>query len=164
MEATQPEYVLISNGLLYDHPSEKAYKNFKESPRLKRVEKHKVFVAENSKKGHTHETQRAIYSTLTNGWLSFRLNKTGTVDLKTEKEKKDDKKVLVLSSKLKPKDKQKPYALNTNLQGNIQATPIQQNQPQQQKVGTKSKKRKAQKELKKKDANKKQKVNENTEN
>ena len=55
--ATQPELVIISNGLLHGHPHEDAYNLFKQSSRLKRVTNHKVLVAQSKTSGFMHKTQ-----------------------------------------------------------------------------------------------------------
>ncbi|MGL5784782.1 MAG: ComEC/Rec2 family competence protein [Alphaproteobacteria bacterium] len=81
IQATTPKLVLISNGLLYGHPSTEAYETFKKSSRLLVVGKkpHTVFSGAASTKGEgeervsqlmQHRTNRGIYSTLTNGDLT----------------------------------------------------------------------------------------------
>ncbi|OJW47266.1 MAG: hypothetical protein BGO67_07480 [Alphaproteobacteria bacterium 41-28] len=71
IKATQPEYVLISNGHMHDHPAKRAYKNFKKSERLKTVRIHKVLVgpSNNCKEGSVHISERAIFATLNSGDL-----------------------------------------------------------------------------------------------
>ncbi len=107
VQATQPEFVLISNGLLHGHPYDDAYNAFKKSPRLKKVPKHKVLVAESKKDWFLHTTQRAIYSTLTSGMIKVELNENGTIKLNTEK----DQDTQILTSKKKPFDQKKKVVL-----------------------------------------------------
>lgn len=77
IKATQPKFVVISNGLLHGHPNEEAYENFKKSPRLTRVEEHEIFISESKKEGFSCNTQNPIFSTLTNGTIIFVLEENG---------------------------------------------------------------------------------------
>lgn len=101
IQATQPEFVIVSNGLLHGHPHEDAYNNFKKSSRLQRVTKHKVLVSESKNKAWMHETQNAIFSTLTSGTITVQLKESGEIALGLENQK--DLKILKKGSK--PKDK-----------------------------------------------------------
>lgn len=87
IETVNPQYIAISNGHMYGHPRLGAYENFKRSKRLGVVNKlHNVLVSEkinlseekkqkNYKNVYkTHKTNRAIFSTLTNGSIKFALN------------------------------------------------------------------------------------------
>ncbi|MBA3814654.1 MAG: hypothetical protein H0X26_09300 [Alphaproteobacteria bacterium] len=82
--ATQPEFVIISNGLLHGHPHEDAYNIFKQSSRLKRVTNHKILVAQSKTSGFMHQTQNPIFSTLTSGTITVSLEEDGEVKIKTE--------------------------------------------------------------------------------
>lgn len=101
IQATQPEFVIVSNGLLHGHPHEDAYNNFKKSPRLQKVTNHKVLVSESKNKAWMHETQNAIFSTLTSGTITAQLEESGEVILGLENQK--DFEVLKRESKRRDK-------------------------------------------------------------
>jgi beta-lactamase superfamily II metal-dependent hydrolase len=80
--ATQPEFIIISNGLLHGHPHEEAYDIFKKSPRLKRVTEHNILIAQSSAQGMMHKTQNPIFSTLTSGTILLDLLENGGIGIK----------------------------------------------------------------------------------
>ncbi len=86
IQATQPEYVLISNGHFQGHPQSDAYEMFKKSDRLKFVSEHQVLVGKTDdfKEGSLHTTKRAVFSTLNSGTLTCNLMTNGIVELSTK--------------------------------------------------------------------------------
>ena len=86
IKATQPQYVLISNGYFQGHPQSDAYEMFKKSDRLKFVSDHHVLVGKTDdfKEGSLHTTKRAIFSTLNSGTLTCNLMTDGSVKLATK--------------------------------------------------------------------------------
>ena len=111
IKITSPEYIIVSNGHSLGHPHETAYDNFKKSERLKKVLKHKILTGRNVEEkplgkfeeGILHETQRAIFSTLSSGTITIKLNEDGKVELNAE----IGPQIKELTSKSLPEDKRK---------------------------------------------------------
>jgi len=92
LHLTQPEYVLISNGFSYGHPSPEAYENF-HAPLKNTVKRHPVLVGNatekneegGAKEGIQHHTISPIFSTLDSGTITVELEEAG-VKISTAKD------------------------------------------------------------------------------
>ena len=120
IEATEPEFVVISNGLFHGHPHDGAYQNFKKSPRLKKVTNHKVLVGEFDNEWSMHHTQNAIFSTLTNGTITIVLEKEKEIKIICEKQKLLE----VLKTKIKKKKDKKEKLFVQETENEIIASPF----------------------------------------
>jgi len=84
IKLVDPEYVIISHGHQHNHPTPKAYENFKLPSRLKQVPAHHVLVGKDAKKEESlHTTTKAIYSTLNSGTITIDLL-PGGLDIRTK--------------------------------------------------------------------------------
>lgn len=87
IRTVNPEYIVISTGGSYGHPTKKAYAAFHTSPRLMRVPEHSVFVGGLTEDSiYNHVTTSGIFSTLPHGDIRiiFPEDEHGSITINSE--------------------------------------------------------------------------------
>lgn len=99
IKATSPQHIIFSCGIMHGHPSLYAYENSKQSSRLVITDPHEIWVWENSEKKkageeeetftkgrkvRVHTTYQSLFSTFSNGTLTFMLPEVGEVSIESQ--------------------------------------------------------------------------------